>query len=212
MGWSYSGMPVLGFTALLLLQHFNLSYSQRGLACKSTNFLGNRTYEQCDDLHPLDAYIHWNYIASKSTLEICFAAHPVTSKGWVAWAINPSSEGMIGSQTLVAYLGDDMDKVIVKTYNITSYELSPSKIDFEVLDLETQYTVDGWIKIYATLVLPKDWGTTLNHVWQVGSSVVSGVLMKHGFGPDNMNSMGKLDLVKGESISGATGGEIKHKY
>ncbi|KAI3841501.1 hypothetical protein MKX03_031114 [Papaver bracteatum] len=208
MGSPLFNISVLGFIALILLQQFSFSYS---LTCTSQKFSERREYQQCNDLPQLSSYIHWNYIESKSALDMAFVAPPVTPRGWVAWAINPYSQGMVGSQTLVAYM-DDKDKMVVKTYNITSYQPTPSKIDLMMLELEAEY-VDGFIKIYATMILPKTLGSTVNHVWQVGPSGMDGMLGKHAFGPENMNSMGKLDLVKGEISSyAAPGGELKHKY
>ncbi|KAI3987390.1 hypothetical protein MKX01_042394 [Papaver californicum] len=201
-------ISVLGFIALILLQQFNFSYS---LTCTSQKFTGKREYLQCNDLPHLSSYIHWNYIGSQSALDIAFVAPPVTPTGWVAWAINPYSQGMVGSQTLAAYMGEE-GKMILKTYNITSYELHPSKIDLEILDMEAEY-VDGFIRIYATFILPRNLGTTVNQVWQVGEYSMGGVLAKHKFDSANMNSMGKLDLVKGEISSHvAAGGKLKHKY
>ncbi|KAI3968793.1 hypothetical protein MKX01_028943 [Papaver californicum] len=65
--------------------------------------------------------------------------------------------------------------------------------------MEAEY-VDGFIRIYATFILPKNLGTTVNQVWQVGEYGMGGVLAKHKFDSANMISMGKIDLVKGERI------------
>ncbi|KAI3975300.1 hypothetical protein MKX01_033540 [Papaver californicum] len=66
--------------------------------------------------------------------------------------------------------------------------------------MEAEY-VDGVIKMYASIVLPESYRKVVNHVWQVGPSLKNenGVLNVHSFATDNINSLGKLDLMSGSS-------------
>ncbi|RZC56335.1 hypothetical protein C5167_015189 [Papaver somniferum] len=190
------------FLVVLLLQ----TQISNSLTCSSQKLSKNKLYKQCSDLPKLDSYLHWTYDSSKSSLDIAFIAPPAKPDGWIAWAINPTSTGMVGSQTLVAYKQSD-GSMTVKTYNITSYkDVLLGKIDFQVSKMEAEY-VDGVIKMYASIVLPPTYGKVVNHVWQVGPSLKNenGDLNVHGFAADNINSVGKLDLMSG-SAGGSSGG------
>ncbi|KAI3880296.1 hypothetical protein MKX03_011029 [Papaver bracteatum] len=190
------------FLVLLLLQ----TQISNSLTCSSQKLSKNKLYKQCSDLPKLDSYLHWTYDSSKSSLDIAFIAPPAKPDGWIAWAINPTSTGMVGSQTLVAYKQSD-GSMTVKTYNITSYkDVLLGKIGFQVSKMEAEY-VDGVIKMYASIVLPQTYGKVVNHVWQVGPSLKNenGDLNVHGFAADNINSVGKLDLMSG-STGGSSGG------
>ncbi|KAL2509525.1 DOMON domain-containing protein [Forsythia ovata] len=62
---------------------------------------------------------------------IAFIATPARPNGWIAWAINPTSTGMAGSQALIAFK-DSKGAMTVKTYNITLYSsLTESKVWYE---------------------------------------------------------------------------------
>ncbi|KAF5203377.1 Cytochrome b561 and domon domain-containing protein [Thalictrum thalictroides] len=151
------------------------------------------------DLANLDSFLHWSYNSSSSSLKIAFVAPPAKPDGWIAWAINPVAPKMVGSQALIAYKDAD-GLMTVKTFNVSSYSgrsIAPSKIEFDVPEMEADYT-DGVMRIYATIVLPKNTEPVLNQVWQVGSSVSSnGIPSAHAFKDDNLKSMGTLNLMEG---------------
>ncbi|OVA01647.1 Cytochrome b561 [Macleaya cordata] len=192
---------ILLFT-LVLFHQTQISFS---LTCSSQKFTKNRLFEHCNDLPKLKSYLHWTYDSSKSSLNIAFTAPPAKSDGWVAWAINPTATGMGGSQTLVAYRQSD-GSMTVKTYNITSYKIiQQGKLAFEVPKMEGEY-VNGEMRIFATIILPESLGKVVNQVWQVGPSISNGMLGVHEFGPDNLNSLGKLDLMNGSSTIAGGGG------
>lgn len=163
----------------------------------SQNFT-NKVFSNCNALTYLSAYLHWTYTASNSTLSMAFSAKPTQADGWVAWAINPSSPKMLGSQTLLAYKSNG--NTTVKTYNITSYDVpsSGTKLLYEVSDLTAQ-EVGGTITIFAKWKLP-DKTEKINQVWQVGpiTQGVPGVHLKTG---DNLKSVGVLNLGSGGSTS-----------
>ncbi|KAJ4963696.1 hypothetical protein NE237_023635 [Protea cynaroides] len=65
---------------------------------------------------------------------------------------------MIGSQALIAYMVDK--KMAVKTFNVSSYKIAPSKIAYKVSDMEAEY-FDEMTKIFATIALLANM-TTIN--------------------------------------------------
>lgn len=172
------------------------------LECTKQTLTNNSLYTKCVDLPSLNAYLHWTYDVGKSSLSIAFVAPPAKSDGWIAWAINPTATGMIGSQSLIAFKAPD-SKMTMKTYNITSYgPVTESKIDYAVSGMKAEY--DGKVMtMYATLVLPEKM-TVVNQVWQVGGAVSGGVPQKHEFGPANLKAMGMLDLSKGWTRAGVS--------
>ncbi|KAJ7961644.1 Cytochrome b561 and DOMON domain-containing protein [Quillaja saponaria] len=169
------------------------------LTCTSQKLTGNKLYSNCTDLPQLDAYLHWTYNASNSSLSVAFIAAPAGKNGWVAWAINPTAEGMAGSQALVALKSGG--SVVLKTFNISSYSsIVESKLSFEVWDTRAEEK-DGKITIFATVKVPEK-AEKVNQVWQVGPSVTNGKPDKHEFKPPNLASKGSLKLV--ETSAGST--------
>lgn len=162
------------------------------LKCTSQTFKNNKKYANCTDLPYLDAFLHWTYTSSDSSLSIAYIAPPAKSAGWVAWAINPTSMGMAGSQALLTFKQPD-GSMTVNTYNISSYSsVVKSKIAFDVSDTSADYS-DGVMRIFAMLTLPVN-TQSVNQVWQVGESVTEGVPNHHEFQPPNLNSVGTLVL------------------
>ncbi|KAJ4965830.1 hypothetical protein NE237_017679 [Protea cynaroides] len=196
MAFLYSfPLPMILVFAVLLLQ----IHHSHSLTCTSQKFTSDRVYDNCNDLPKLSSYLHWTYDSSNSSLKIAFLAPPSGKDGWISWSINPKGQQMMGSQALIAYKVDD--KMTVKTFNVSSDDIAPSKIAYQVSDMEAEYS-DGTMKIFATIALPANL-TTINQVWQVGSTVVDGIPAKHATLPDNLKSMGTLDLsVKEKSTSG----------
>lgn len=166
-------------------------------ACKSVG--SNRTFADCSNLPYLSASLSWTYNHTTGTLSIGFAAPPVAAGGWVAWAINPTGKGMVGSQALAAFQGAD-GKMVVKTYNISSYgPIKESKIAFETADLAAE-SANGMISIFGTLTVGAH-VRTVNQVWQSGASVTNGVPDKHPMDGGHLNSTGILTLT--DSVSPA---------
>ncbi|CAI9107325.1 OLC1v1006651C1 [Oldenlandia corymbosa var. corymbosa] len=191
-----SGKPLI--PALFIFTVSLLILPSQSQKCSSQKFANNKLYAHCNDLPALDSYLHYTYDPIQSTLSLAFVAAPAKPDGWIAWAINPTAGGMIGSQTLIAFK-DSGGAMVVKTYNITSYgPVKESKVWFTVKDSSAEFS-GGLMRLFATVVLPEKGKTSLNHVWQVGSSVTNGVPDKHGFLPANLNSKGSLDLMSGES-------------
>ncbi|XP_022953214.1 cytochrome b561 and DOMON domain-containing protein At3g25290-like [Cucurbita moschata] len=174
--------------------------------CSSAKFSNNNLYSHCSDLPYLSASLHSTFDSSNSSLSVAFVADHSNAAGWIAWAVNPTSTGMAGSQALVAYL--DAGVPVVKTYDVASYgSVKPSELSFEVWDVAGEFS-GGELIIFAKLKVPVG-DTTLNQVWQVGPSVDGTRLGVHEFKPENLNAKGTLSLSGGESTSTASsGGEI----
>ncbi|KAL3531056.1 hypothetical protein ACH5RR_010378 [Cinchona calisaya] len=186
----------LQYSLLLLLIPFLLISPASSLQCTSQTFTGSTQYTNCTDLPVLNSYLHWTYDPTNSTLSIAFIAPPAKSDGWIAWAINPTGTGMAGSQALLAYKASN-GSMVVKTFNISSYSsIVESKLSFDVVDKKAESS-NGLIRILATLALPESM-TTVNQVWQVGSSLKDGFPVKHEFNPDNLNAKAQLELVNAQ--------------
>ncbi|XP_016453906.1 cytochrome b561 and DOMON domain-containing protein At3g25290 [Nicotiana tabacum] len=203
--------PAIPFAVFLVVASLLISPSL-SQTCSSQKFTNKKVYTRCSDLPALKSFLHWTYNAENSTLDIAFVAPPDKSDGWIAWAINPKDTGMAGAQTLLAFK-NSKGEMLVKTYDILSYTSikESSKLWFDVKESAAEFS-GGLMRLFATLVLPEKGKTTLNHVWQVGPSLTNGFPAKHDFQLANLNSKGTLDLLSGESKSGASGdSKVKRK-
>ncbi|KAJ0547776.1 putative cytochrome b561 and DOMON domain-containing protein [Helianthus annuus] len=178
--------------------------------CATQKFTNKEQYDRCVDLPQLGCYLHWSLDTARNTVAIVFIAPPATPDGWVSWAINPTGEGMVGSQSLIAYTAAN-GSMVVNTYNVSSYGgVVKGKLDFDVMDMKAEHS-DGVMRIFATVELPENGRTKVNQVWQVGGAVTEeGVPVRHAFGQGNLGSKGILDLLSGE-ISGGGSGNSKTK-
>ncbi|KAG7543251.1 Cytochrome b561/ferric reductase transmembrane [Arabidopsis thaliana x Arabidopsis arenosa] len=196
------------FWALLLSPAVSQSSS-----CSSQTFSGVRSYPHCLDLPDLKAFLHYSYDASNTTLAVVFSAPPSKPGGWIAWAINPKSTGMAGSQALVASKDPKTGVASVTTLNIVSYSsLVPSKLSFDVWDVKAEEAANdgGALRIFAKVKVPADLAANgkVNQVWQVGPGVSNGRIQPHDFSGPNLNSLGPLDLTgatTGVPVSGGGG-------
>ncbi|XVF32087.1 hypothetical protein REPUB_Repub17cG0051800 [Reevesia pubescens] len=207
MAPSSSAFLCLTFWALLISPAVSLT-------CSSQNFTNNQVYSSCVDLPSL-SYLHFSYDSSNTTLSIAFIATPAKSGGWIAWAINPKTAGMAGSQSLVAYINSTTGVAEVHTYDISSYSsIVPKGLSFEVWDKMAESKSDGSLAIYAKIKVPADLAAkwTINQVWQIGPGVeAGGILDKHLFDAANLQSKGSLDLKNGQTSSGSGGDTTRKK-
>ncbi|KAI8567305.1 hypothetical protein RHMOL_Rhmol02G0110900 [Rhododendron molle] len=97
-----------------------------GSSCSDSVFPNNQVFASCTDLPNLDSFLHWTYTPSSSTLDIAYRHSQVSSSSWVAWGINPTSRGMIGTQAIVAYQKPD-GTMAVFTSPVDSYGTWSSK-------------------------------------------------------------------------------------
>uniref|UniRef100_A0A7N2MAV5 AIR12 DOMON domain-containing protein n=1 Tax=Quercus lobata TaxID=97700 RepID=A0A7N2MAV5_QUELO len=117
---------------------------------------------------------------------------------WIAWAINPTSIGMIGAQAFVAHPSSD-GRLIAYTSSITSREsiLEKGKLSFPVYGVSAIYANNS-ITIFATLMLNSS-AFAVNHVWQRGSMSMDNVPSFHGYSKDNLRSYGTLSFLSGKT-------------
>lgn len=195
------------FSLFILGISISLFISQaHSLTCKSQKLPANRTYANCTDLPTLSATLHFTYNATNRSLSVAFAATPTTANGWVAWGVNPTGGGMVGTQALIAYKHDD-GKLAVDTYNLTSYEkIDPvKKLSVDTWDIAAEES-DGATTIFAVVKVPEK-ADNVSQVWQVGP-VVGGRPGKHEFKPDNLGSKTALPgtTAVGSGNSTSSGG------
>ena len=167
------------------------------LILKSYRFSNNIKYAACEDLPVLESSLHWNYHPSSGVVDVAFNKANAKDSSWVAWAINPISKGMVGSQSFVAV---HKSNGTIKAYTspITSYAtmLQEGNLSFSVYSLSTSYT-NGGIIIYATFQLPPN-KTVVNHAWQEGLVSEDGTLKAHSFSRSNLQSYGTIDFISGK--------------
>ena len=197
-------------TRILRLVGLLLGFSAAGLlvspaeaqTCASQKFSNNKLFQHCSSLSTLSSTLHWTYDADGS-LAVAFVAAPAASDGWISWAINPSGIGMVGAQSLIAFKQEG-GSVTVMPFRLNSYQSVEQKnLTLEVSDVSAESS-GGQMMIFATFRLPEN-STTVNQVWQVGSSVAAGRPQIHGFQSANLNAKGTLDLVAAQT-GGSTGG------
>jgi hypothetical protein len=203
-------MGVLSCAAVALLLAALLPPSARA-ACASDAFPSNRAayYASCADLPRLGASVHWTHDRASGDLSVAFVARPAAPGGWVAWAINPSGDGMPGAQALVAAPYDGAWSV--QTYNISGYALGePGPITFPALDLAAELVDDGRVAVFGRLNVGPG-AAVLNQVWQVGAAVSDGSPAPHAMGGDNLAAKGKLDLLTATTSSAGTDSATKNR-
>ncbi|KAI8567201.1 hypothetical protein RHMOL_Rhmol02G0102200 [Rhododendron molle] len=178
--------------------------------CSDFAFQNNQVFASCTDLPYLDSFLHWTHNPSSSTLHIAYRHSQVSSSTWVAWGINPTSKGMIGTQAIVAYPKPD-GTMAVFTTPVSSYgtQLQEGNLSFPVSDLSASF-LDNQIVIYAVIELPEN-TTSVSHVWQDGP-VSGSTLGMHQVSGNHLQSMGTLNLSSGQasaSHSGSSKNQLK---
>ncbi|KAK4750868.1 hypothetical protein SAY87_004350 [Trapa incisa] len=196
---SFSPLLLLFIPFLIVMVKVSYAESQ---TCKSQKAVlesgSSRAYADCADLPTLGAFLHYTYNAANSSLSVAFLA---AASGWISWAINPTSTGMVGAQALMALKPANVS-IVAKTYNISSYSaIVESKLSFDVWDLKAD-EANGTMRLFGSVKVPEG-ATTLNQVWQVGSSVKGTHPQIHDMTPDNKNSKSTLKLSAGTSETGA---------
>ncbi|KAJ6394440.1 hypothetical protein OIU77_023617 [Salix suchowensis] len=166
--------------------------------CATYRFSNNKHFPSCSDLPVLSSSLHWNYHPSSSRVDVAFRHTGVSDRRWIAWAINPTSAGMVGSQAIVSFPRTD-GSLAVYTSSITSYgtRLEQGNLSFPVWDLSATNQNNEMI-IYASLELQGNI-SAVNHLWQVGP-MSENTPMMHSVAPSspNVRSMGSLDFLSGK--------------
>ncbi|BBN04439.1 hypothetical protein MPTK1_3g04620 [Marchantia polymorpha subsp. ruderalis] len=200
-------VPVLALVAALTL----FSWAEVVLAqgCNSTILKSTsgqpKSFQQCLGLPKLGSSLSWNY--DPSTFEFDFEFHAVLSSasGWAGWGFNPTGELMTGGSALIAFNGANGTNLL--PYKLIGSPTPPSAIDMVVLPNSMNVTIIGLnVTFSAKLQLTKD-QTTLNQLWNYGSSVSGYSPGPHSLTGDNAASYGKLDVTTGT----VTASEIPNK-
>ncbi|KAK9049416.1 hypothetical protein SSX86_031615 [Deinandra increscens subsp. villosa] len=189
---------LLSFTIMAAL--FSSSFAK---TCSNSAFASNKVFTTCNDLSVLNSFLHYTYNPSSQTLKIAYRHTNVGSSRWVAWAVNPTSKGMSGSQAIVAFQQSN-GKMKVYTSRVTGYstQLREGELSFPVSDLSATYS-NNEIVIFATLGI-QNVSKNLNQVWQDGQ-VANDAPLAHATSGDNIRSMGTLNVLSGQSGSAPAG-------
>ncbi|KAG2283217.1 hypothetical protein Bca52824_054437 [Brassica carinata] len=194
-------------TLLLCLSVFIFIITESSLAqtCSNYQFSSNSLFESCNDLPVLDSFLHYTYDSSSGNLQVAYRHNNLSPGKWVAWAVNPTSTGMVGAQAIVAYPISD-GTVRAYTSPISSYQtsLQEGELSFNVSELSATYQNNEMI-VFATLSLPLTNGGNINTVWQDGS-LSGNSLLPHPTSGSNIRSVSTLNLISGTSASTSGGG------
>ncbi|KAL5725384.1 hypothetical protein ACHQM5_008533 [Ranunculus cassubicifolius] len=179
-------------TVLCIL--LSLFISSTSKTCSNYVFSNNRGFSSCMDLPYLDAYLHWNYIPSTGRIELAYRAAQAPN-GWIAWAINPTGVGMPGAQALVAFHHSN-GSLIAYTTQLNSYNptMKPTGLVFPVPYITAEYANNEMI-IFAVVRPLNNGNTTVNHIWQSGTSVAGDTPQMHPLSGAHIRSLGTLDFL-----------------
>ncbi|KAK4268239.1 hypothetical protein QN277_024923 [Acacia crassicarpa] len=166
-------------------------------ACESFRFPNTTIFLACNDLPVLDSSLHWTYHSSSNSIDVAFKKNNANHKRWIAWAINPTSTGMVGSQAFVAFQKSD-GTMAAYTSPITSYgtTLEEGSLSFEVHEVSASFE-DGTMILYASFQLPGN-PKLVNHVWQEGLVSDDDSCLSHALSGDNFKSFGRVDFLTGK--------------
>ena len=167
------------FNAILVLSILISScLSSAAQTCSSYTFSNSKVFSSCTELPHLGASLYHNYTASTNTLNIAFKA-PQTSKGWIAWGLNPNGAKMVGSQVIVAFFHSNGSMVAYPT-QLDSYapSMAPEKLSFPVSDVSTEYINKEMIIFTLTPLHPQHYPLPfMNDVWKKNNSRKKGVFI-----------------------------------
>ncbi|XP_010541493.1 PREDICTED: cytochrome b561 and DOMON domain-containing protein At4g17280-like [Tarenaya hassleriana] len=165
--------------------------------CSNYKFQSGHVFESCNDLSVLDSFLHYTYDSSAGILKIAYRRTNLSPENWVAWAVNPTSSGMVGSQAIVAYPKND-GSVRAYTSPIGSYSttLREGGLSFNVSGVSASYKNSEMV-VFANLEISKIVGSdgSINTVWQDGPLSSSGnTPLSHPTTGEHVQSMSSLLL------------------
>ncbi|KAH7546755.1 hypothetical protein FEM48_Zijuj01G0235100 [Ziziphus jujuba var. spinosa] len=182
--------------------------------CRGYKFSDGKSFVACKDLPVLNSTLHWSYYPSSGTVDIAFRQTATTTSTWAAWAINPTSHGMVGAQALVAFQQSD-GTMVAYSSPIQSYAtlLRKGELSFPVFNISAASSnINSFfeITIFATIQLPGN-STLVNHLWQQGPLLQGDVLGMHPLTGDHVKSFGSLDFASGKIETSSGGGDFSKK-
>jgi hypothetical protein len=185
---------------------FSLCASSFAQTCKSYTFSSNRVYTSCQDLPVLSSFLHWTYDQPANKVDIAYRHTGTSTSRWIAWGLNPTGSGMVGTQALVAYQNSS-SAIHAYTSPISSYSttLAQGDLSFVVSNLSATFE-SSEMTIFATLTLGST-STTVNQVWQEGPlSGSSPGVHDTASSSANMKSTGSINFLDGTATSTGGGG------
>ncbi|KAI9077224.1 hypothetical protein K1719_040795 [Acacia pycnantha] len=182
---------------IILITHVTSQPQPQPQACQSYNFPNTTNFLACNDLPVLDSSLHWTYHPSSNSIDVAFKKNNANYKRWIAWAINPTSTGMVGSRAFVAFRSLD-GTMAAYTSPIASYgtTLEEGSLSFEVHGVSASFE-DGTVILYASFQLPGN-PKSVNHVWQEGLVSDDDSLRSHALSGANFKSFGRIDFLTGK--------------
>ncbi|OAY35239.1 cytochrome b561 and DOMON domain-containing protein At5g35735 [Manihot esculenta] len=188
---------VLFSCALLLSLFVPSSLAQ---TCRGHTFTSNQLFTACSDLPVLSSFLYWNYHPTNLTADIAFRKTGASTNGWVAWALNPNGQQMVGSQAILAFLNSSgVPTAYTTPITSLSPSMQPGDLSFQVSNLKAEYS-NGDMIIFATLHLTSSLIST-NQVWQEGP--MSGTTFNpHAMDSTNKASVGTINFETGATVAG----------
>lgn len=136
---------------------------------------------------------------SSSTMDVAFRKSENEPGRWLAWAVNPTSTGMLSSQAFVALQHSDGTlKAYTSPINSYGTMLEKGNLSFKVHNVSAQ-NINGQVIIFARFELAMNGTNIVNHVWQ-GPLQDDGTPGNHGMSGDNLRSFGTLDFHSGKTV------------
>lgn len=168
----------------------------QGMGCSKV--VGRSVYQRCQDLGAQGASIAYTYSRLTRRLDVAFMGVGVGGGGgWVGWGVNPTAWGMMGSSVLVAFQAHNGT-------NVLPFKLSPAAqagqrlvsgpIDLSVVS-RAAYIRGSSYTIWASLQLHPSQSTSLNMVWNRGSSVVNFSPLPHSLLPQDVRGFTSIDVA-----------------
>ncbi|KAK2999166.1 hypothetical protein RJ639_022610 [Escallonia herrerae] len=159
-------------------------------------FSSNKLFASCRELGVLDSFLHWNFYPASNTVEVAFRKIHTAADRWIAWAVNPTAKGMVGSQAFIAFQENGAMKAY--TAPITSYgtKMETGNLSFPVFDVSAAFSGNEII-IFARFQLPAN-TTVVNHVWQEGPVIGGSTLGVHALSGGNVLSHATIDFYSGK--------------
>ncbi|KAK2999574.1 hypothetical protein RJ639_024322 [Escallonia herrerae] len=202
---------LIALCLLFFLTICSASQTSQNQTCSSYEFSSNKPFASCRELGVLDSFLHWNFYSGSNTVEVAFRKIHTAADRWIAWAVNPTAKGMVGSQAFIVFQQNGAMKAY--TAPITSYgtKMEKGNLSFPVFEVSAASSGNEII-IFARFQLPAN-TTVVNHVWQEGPVIGSSTLGVHALSGGNVQSHATIDFYSGkvEAVRGFSAKPYKLK-
>lgn len=179
----------------------------------STSIQFNNTvhnFDKCYDLVVQSASLAWTLNLQTSSIQIAFSGSAPSSSGWIGWGLNPVQPQMVGTSAFIAYTASNGSNLL--PYQLTSATLGGTPLACSPIDYVVQSSaveISGTtMSMLVVLQLPNASQTTLNHVWNRGSSVSNFQPAPHSMQPNDLLGVTQIDMALGTAINVEPPGQI----